>query len=111
VRVFDTAVLPAATQRADVDAWLGREPINSEWSADVRFSAHFELKSAITVLPKSADFGLMHRISGTLLNHLVGAREQRRGHFQAKRHRRNQVDDQFELDRLLHRQISRLRPA
>jgi hypothetical protein len=33
---------------------LGREPMNSEWSADVRFGAHSGLKSDITALPKSA---------------------------------------------------------
>ncbi len=31
---------------------LGGEPINSGWSADVRFGAHFGLKSDITALPK-----------------------------------------------------------
>jgi hypothetical protein len=36
------------------DQALGREPVNSERSADVRFGAHFGLKSAITALPKSA---------------------------------------------------------
>jgi hypothetical protein len=36
-----------------------REPINSEWSADVR--AHSGLESDITALPKSASSGLMHR--------------------------------------------------
>jgi len=35
---------------------LGREPINSEWSTDVRFGEHSGLKSDITALPKSADF-------------------------------------------------------
>ena len=33
---------------------LGREPINSEWLADVRFGAHSGLKSDITALPKCA---------------------------------------------------------
>jgi hypothetical protein len=32
------------------------EPINSEWTADIRFGAHFGLKSDITAFPKSADF-------------------------------------------------------
>jgi hypothetical protein len=40
---------------------LGREPINSEWSADVLFGAHFGLKSDITALPKSAMKRLMQR--------------------------------------------------
>ena len=34
---------------------LGREPINSEWLADVRFGAHSGLKSDIAGGPKSAD--------------------------------------------------------
>src|SRR5882724_5305712 len=34
-----------------------REPINSKWSADVRFRAHSGLKSDITALPKSANTG------------------------------------------------------
>ena len=33
---------------------LGREPINSKWSTDVRFGAHSGLKSDITALPKCA---------------------------------------------------------
>src|ERR1700730_4898621 len=33
---------------------LGREPVNPEWSADVRFGAHSGLKSDITAFPKSA---------------------------------------------------------
>jgi hypothetical protein len=31
-----------------------REPINSDWSSDVRFGAHFRLKSDVTAIPKSA---------------------------------------------------------
>jgi hypothetical protein len=33
---------------------LGREPINLQWSADVRFGAHNGLKSDIAPFPKSA---------------------------------------------------------
>ena len=36
---------------------LGREPINSEWSADVRFAAHYGLNSDIELGPKSAMCG------------------------------------------------------
>src|SRR5712671_5481970 len=36
---------------------LGREPINLEWSADVRFGAHNGLKSDIALWPKSAKLG------------------------------------------------------
>src|SRR6202011_673865 len=36
---------------------VGREPINSEWSADVRFGAHSGLKSDIAALPKCANIG------------------------------------------------------
>jgi hypothetical protein len=40
---------------------LGREPINSKWSTDVRFGAHSGLKSAFAALAESASSGLMHR--------------------------------------------------
>ena len=46
---------------------LGREPINSKWSTDVRFGAHSGLKSDITALPKSAMSG-----SPTFTCRLVG---------------------------------------
>jgi hypothetical protein len=36
---------------------LRREPINSEWSADVRFVAHYGLNSDIELGPKSAQEG------------------------------------------------------
>src|SRR5258708_9617449 len=36
---------------------LGREPINSKWSTDVRFGAHSGLKSDTTALPKCATSG------------------------------------------------------
>jgi hypothetical protein len=46
---------PGKTARLASDKALGREPINSEWSADVRFGAHSGFKSDITALPKSAN--------------------------------------------------------
>ena len=45
-----------------------------------------------------------------LLDHLVGAGEQRRRHFQANRLRHDQVNDEVELGRLLDRKIGGLRP-
>src|SRR5947199_129509 len=43
-------------------------------------------------------------------DHLVGAREQRRRHVQAERSGGFEVDDQFMLDRFLHRQVRRIGP-
>src|SRR5947208_2060817 len=44
------------------------------------------------------------------LDHLVGALQQRLRHGEAKRLGGLQVDDQLELDRLLHRQVGGLGP-
>jgi hypothetical protein len=44
------------------------------------------------------------------LDHLVGAGEQRRRHFQANRLRHDEVNDEVELGRLLDRKIGGLRP-
>src|SRR5262249_28329478 len=41
-------------------------------------------------------------------DHLVGAGEQRRWHFEAKCPRGIEIDHQFELGRLAHRQVGRL---
>jgi len=40
-----------------------------------------------------------------LLDHLIGEQLQRVGHFEAKRLRSLQIDDQFEFGRLLDRQV------
>src|SRR6516165_11228230 len=45
------------------------------------------------------------------LDHLVGAREQRRRNFKAERLRSGQVNDEIELGRLLNRDVVRLRSA
>ncbi len=65
---------------------LGREPINSEWLADVRFGAHSGLKSDITALPKCANSGLSSNglehpsaPSALLLCNLQGAVRKRAG--------------------------------
>jgi len=44
-------------------------------------------------------------------DHLVGAGEQRRRHFEADRVRHDQVNDEVELGRLLDRKIGGLRPS
>src|SRR5262249_43590095 len=46
-----------------------------------------------------------------LLDHLVGAGEQRGWHFYTKRLRGRQIDDEVELGRLFDRDVGRLRPA
>jgi hypothetical protein len=53
----------------------------------------------------------MHRSKvGASFDHLVGAGEQRRRHFQANRLRHEQVNDEVELGLLLDRKIGGLRP-
>src|SRR6266536_2736825 len=58
-----------------------------------------------------------HRLDRTslrlahLLDHLVGAREQRRRHFNAERFCSGQVKDEIELGGLLDREVAWLRPA
>src|SRR5215469_9891276 len=47
----------------------------------------------------------------TSFDHLVGARQQCRRHGETERSRRDQVDDQIKLGRLLDRKVGRLCPA
>jgi hypothetical protein len=64
-----------------------------------------------TLLGESDIFGpedLEH--IGSSFDHLVGASEQNRRHFQPYRLGRLQVDHQFELRRLLDSQLARIRP-
>src|SRR5262249_43611250 len=50
-----------------------------------------------------------HRLSRVSLDHLVGAREQRRWHVDAEDLSSRQIDDEIELGRLLDRDVGRLR--
>jgi hypothetical protein len=54
-------------------------------------------------MPRLALLGIRVRVS--LFDHVVGAREQRRGHFEAKSPRGLEIDRQFVLGRLLYRKI------
>src|SRR5215467_11476287 len=66
--------------------------------------------------PESGHWRVGHRMSALcqkrtlaeLFDHLVGAREQGRGHLKAEGLRSLEVDDQFVLGWRLHRQIGRL---
>jgi hypothetical protein len=46
--------------------------------------------------------------TASLFDHLIGAAEQHRWHFEAKRFRSLEIDDQFEFGRLIKRDISRI---
>src|SRR5262249_39161051 len=51
------------------------------------------------------------RTHASSFDHLVGAGEQDRGNFEAKRFRGLEIDDELELDRLFDWKVGRLRPA
>jgi hypothetical protein len=53
--------------------------------------------------PVSAKTGCEQSQQTALFENLVGSHEQRRRHGDAERHRRDQIDNQLELGRLLHR--------
>ena len=53
-------LMSALPPKADMCGALGREPINLERSADVRFVAHNGLKSGAAPCPKSAKLGSRH---------------------------------------------------
>jgi hypothetical protein len=61
-------------------------------------------------LQRCAKTGCNSSNAAPLFDHLVGAGEQRRRHFEAERLRRFQIDDQLELRGLLDGQIARLCP-
>jgi hypothetical protein len=58
---------------------------------------------------KRAITELMHRSIAALFDHLVGGELQSGWHLETERLDSLEVDDEFELDRLLHRQVRRFR--
>src|ERR1700730_12465568 len=87
----------------------GREPINTGWSADVRFEAHYGLKPDTAPCPKSATSGLMHCSNEGLFDHLVSAGKHTGQDSQAYGFGGFQIDDEFKLSWLFYGRIGRVR--
>jgi len=63
----------------------------------------------VSAFPGRANNGLMHSSkAAVLIDHLIGAREQRLRHFEAERLGGLQIDHQLVFGRRLHRQVGRL---
>jgi hypothetical protein len=69
----------------------------------------FRLQRAAGPYRSAISGGERSQQTADLLDHLVGAGEQRRRHFEAERSGRYQIDDEFELGGLHDRQIGGLR--
>src|SRR5262245_29592265 len=83
--------------------------VSGSASTTTRNPRHWQLAVLVMATLPEIPTSLGHR--ARLFDHLVGEREQRRRNRQAERLGDLQIDDEIEFNRLLDRQIGRLRSA